>query len=358
MDRNKTAEGGLGWDRWEASHSRSWSRVGAVHGARGVGVSAGYPSWASRGSAGVVRGADRHTKRGMDAPWWSGAKRTVPTAPSYTASPGESNLHGDASARLHKRLRKDEAGGGISGVGERTRSQVKVVDEDECEEEEDEDEEADKRRLKAQYQEAVRQYPDREFEKIRAEEAEAEKALSFRPRCVLLIIAPGFSETDVCMSVRVLRSALIGIELVTASASTVVQGDSGITLHADAELEALQRAHEFGAVMIPGGNASFTETLCHDGRVLAILKEFNQRRRLVIGTGAGILALHRAGVLQGRKVAAPPEIRSQLPRACLGPLEGRVAEASEVADSLKDQLGEHAWAGDDMVATRVDGLPF
>lgn len=167
------------------------------------------------------------------------------------------------------------------------------------------------------------------------------------------VVAAGFSEVDVCVPVRVLRGALIGVEVAAVSSSALVQGGSGMCLQADTALEVLKNVHDFVAVVVPGGNASYCDIVGRDVRLRTILQEFDRRSKLVCGLGTGVLALRNARVLHGRKVAASPEVRSQLAAENLGPVCGA---ATSFADSmLQPLLGSAGWAGDDVVALRADG---
>jgi len=75
-------------------------------------------------------------------------------------------------------------------------------------------------------------------------------------------------QMDVCVTVRVLRKALIGVTLVSVSASTNIEGDAGITLTADTTLEHLHNVHEFACVIAPGGNTSYVAAVAHDRSLL------------------------------------------------------------------------------------------
>ena len=75
-------------------------------------------------------------------------------------------------------------------------------------------------------------------------------------------------QMDVCVTVRVLRKALIGVILVSVSASTNIEGDAGITLSADTTLQQLHNVHEFACVIAPGGNTSYVAAVAHDRSLL------------------------------------------------------------------------------------------
>ena len=102
-------------------------------------------------------------------------------------------------------------------------------------------------------------------------------------------------------------------------------GRAGITLTADVLLNDIEDALAFMGVVIPGGDMTFANTLRGDERVLALLEVFNRQQRLCCGMGEGSLVLKEAGVLYGRKYAAPPHLKGELPN-CTADVAVRVDE--------------------------------
>ena len=119
-------------------------------------------------------------------------------------------------------------------------------------------------------QKAVHEHPDVEFQKMKEEEEKEAREASRIPRALLMLIAPGFSEMDVSVPVRVLRTALIDVELVSLGVSRHVTGDAGMRMQADVLLAELSNVHEFCGVIVPGGNATFVKCLSRDRRVAII----------------------------------------------------------------------------------------
>ena len=283
------------------------------------------PHWA-RGS-GAGRGGMRGQWGHKDAGWWSGANRGVPT---YTPAGGPQFGREFLSApvHLHKRMREggwergakfEDRVGRDRGVEDEELgadgAEIAEVSEDDdgLRDEEEQEDGLDKQRLKAMYEAAAREYPDNEYEAMKKAEEEEELMERRLPRAVLMLVSDGVSEADVCVPVRVLRMALIEVEIVAVGSSLDVEGSSGIGLKADATLRDLGHVHEFLGIVVAGGNASHAACVAHDGRIHAMLKTFDSRRRLVCALGAGVLALKEASVLRGRKVAAPPAVRHRLP---------------------------------------------
>ena len=370
LGSNGTAVGGRGWAGVTRGRGGGTSPVGGWGVAQVArGTVAGLPSW-----AGGVAGAGGREGRGSRDAWWSGTKRSAPLAPSPIGSRYE-DVRGSSSGRFHKRGRpRDLIGrshereahrrfssdvqqerredGGAQDEGREVEEGAEDEAEEEAEEKAENDDEwggqggegsDDTARLRAMYEQAAREYPDFEYQKIKKEEEEKEKQERFLARTLLVLIAPGFSEMDVCVPVRVIRKALIDVCLVSVSSNTRLVGDSGIELRADTTLADLTQVHDFLGIMVPGGNTSYVEAVTHDRRVSAMIRDFYHREKLVCALGAGILALKAANVLYAHKVTAPPDIRPQLPAALLGPVTGRVQSIGPL--SLHEVLGKDGWAG-------------
>ena len=137
---------------------------------------------------------------------------------------------------LHKRLRElgpDEEGGSDGRARSRRHPDIEEVpeggtgdddmsgDDGEGADEEASEEGLDKARLKAMYEAAARAYPDTEYAEMKRAEEEEERMAQLLPRAVMLLVGDGVSEADVCVPVRVLRRALIQVEIVTTRLQTL-----------------------------------------------------------------------------------------------------------------------------------------
>jgi 4-methyl-5(b-hydroxyethyl)-thiazole monophosphate biosynthesis len=130
-------------------------------------------------------------------------------------------------------------------------------------------------------------------------------------RRVLVPLAEGFEEIEAVTVVDVLRRA--GVEVVVASlAPGPVRGAHGILLTADAELGRLDGA-TFDMLVLPGGQPG-TRNLAADARVLALVRQFAERKRTVAAICAAPVVLAEAGVLAGAgaRVTSHPGVRAQL----------------------------------------------
>jgi 4-methyl-5(b-hydroxyethyl)-thiazole monophosphate biosynthesis len=133
--------------------------------------------------------------------------------------------------------------------------------------------------------------------------------MSVEPPRVLVPLAEGAEELETVTIVDVLRRA--GAEVVLAGlAPGPVTCSRGVVLVPDATLDDLDPAG-FDAVVLPGG-AGGAQRLRDDPRVLALLRGAWETERVVAAVCAGPIALHAAGILEGRACTSHPSVRDAL----------------------------------------------
>jgi 4-methyl-5(b-hydroxyethyl)-thiazole monophosphate biosynthesis len=127
---------------------------------------------------------------------------------------------------------------------------------------------------------------------------------------VLIPLAPGCEELEAVTVIDILRRA--GIEVITAGLEPgPVKASRGTVLLPDAELdEVLHQA--FDMVALPGGMPG-SEYLKNDTRVIALLKSAEASGKYVAAICAAPMALHAAGLLQGKNATSFPGVLDQLP---------------------------------------------
>jgi len=127
---------------------------------------------------------------------------------------------------------------------------------------------------------------------------------------VLAILAEGFEEIEATAPIDLLRRA--GAEVVSAALADGIHvtGRSGITLHADTTLAAVEM-HDFDCVFLPGGPG--TSHLRADPRVRAIVLKQHAAGRWVTAICAAPAVLYDAGLLSGRRYTAHFSVASELP---------------------------------------------
>jgi 4-methyl-5(b-hydroxyethyl)-thiazole monophosphate biosynthesis len=132
---------------------------------------------------------------------------------------------------------------------------------------------------------------------------------------VLAILAEGFEEIEAVTPIDLLRRAGVEVTVASLAPGIHVTGRSGITLHADTPLAAVEAA-DFDGVLLPGGAG--VKHLRADPRVTAVVKRHAAAGRWVAAICAAPLVLHDAGLLAGRRYTAHPSTAAELPAALAG----------------------------------------
>jgi 4-methyl-5(b-hydroxyethyl)-thiazole monophosphate biosynthesis len=126
---------------------------------------------------------------------------------------------------------------------------------------------------------------------------------------VLVPLAPGCEEIEAVTVVDILRRA--GIEVITAGLEAgLVKASRGTVLVPDTELDQALR-QEYDMVVLPGGMPG-AEHLKNDPRIVALLQRMAATDRYVAAICAAPMALHAAGVLEGRRATSYPGVLDQL----------------------------------------------
>lgn len=115
----------------------------------------------------------------------------------------------------------------------------------------------------------------------------------------VILVAPGFEESETLTIADILRRAEISCEL--AGTMTEVTGSHGITVQCDRLIEKDVIACDM--VILPGGYES-TAALQKDPLVLEILREMAKKGKYVSAMCAAPLVLKEAGLLKGKKYTA------------------------------------------------------
>lgn len=127
---------------------------------------------------------------------------------------------------------------------------------------------------------------------------------------VLVPLAQGCEELEAVMVVDILRRA--GFEVITAGLSAgPVQASRGMVLVPDVELDVVLDA-AFDLVVLPGGMPG-SEHLKNDPRILALLQRMHAQGRYTAAICAAPMALHAAGLLEGRQATSFPGVLDTLP---------------------------------------------
>jgi 4-methyl-5(b-hydroxyethyl)-thiazole monophosphate biosynthesis len=127
---------------------------------------------------------------------------------------------------------------------------------------------------------------------------------------VLIPLAQGCEEIEAVTVIDLLRRAEVAV--VSASLTdTSVKASRGVMLLADTTLDqALQQ--NFDMVVLPGGMPG-SEHLKNDARIIALLQNMAAQGRYLAAICAAPMALHAAGLLEGKRVTSFPGVLDKLP---------------------------------------------
>jgi 4-methyl-5(b-hydroxyethyl)-thiazole monophosphate biosynthesis len=127
---------------------------------------------------------------------------------------------------------------------------------------------------------------------------------------VLIPLAQGCEELEAVTVADILRRA--GITVITAGLEPgAVRASRGMVLLPDATLdEAL--GTEFDMIVLPGGMPG-AEHLKNDARVIALLKSMAVAGKYTTAICAAPMALHAAGLLEGKRATSFPGVLDRLP---------------------------------------------
>lgn len=127
---------------------------------------------------------------------------------------------------------------------------------------------------------------------------------------VLVVIAEGFEEVEAVTPVDVLRRAGAEVTVASLGQGVHVTGRSGITLHADTTLAAVE-ASRFDCLLLPGGPA--VSLLRSDPRVLELVRRQDRSGGWIAAICAAPSVLLAAGIMEGRRFTAHPSISKEMP---------------------------------------------
>lgn len=131
---------------------------------------------------------------------------------------------------------------------------------------------------------------------------------------VILFLADGFEEVEALTTVDYLRRMDIKVDTVSIAENKNVKGAHDVVVLADKTIEELDPVASYDGVILPGGLPGATN-LRDDEKVINIIKEANEKEKLVAAICAGPIALERAGIIEGKKVTSYPGFGEELKSA-------------------------------------------
>lgn len=127
---------------------------------------------------------------------------------------------------------------------------------------------------------------------------------------VLLPLAAGCEEIEAVTVIDILRRA--GIEVITAGLTPgPVRASRGTLLVPDTTLDAALHS-SYDMVVLPGGMPG-SEHLKNDARIIALLKTMAVTGKFIAAICAAPMALHAAGLLEGKRATSFPGVLDRLP---------------------------------------------
>lgn len=121
---------------------------------------------------------------------------------------------------------------------------------------------------------------------------------------VLVLLADGFEEIEAITSIDLLRRAGIYVNLASITGKKEIRGSHDIVVLADSLLEEVD-GNEYEALVLPGGLPN-AYTLRDDKRVISLVKDFNEKGKILAAICAAPCVLQKAGVLKGKKATSYP----------------------------------------------------
>jgi 4-methyl-5(b-hydroxyethyl)-thiazole monophosphate biosynthesis len=127
---------------------------------------------------------------------------------------------------------------------------------------------------------------------------------------VLIPLAQGCEEIEAVTAIDILRRA--GIEVITAGLTAgPVRASRGTVLLPDTTLDDVMQ-HDFDMIVLPGGMPGSAH-LKNDARVIGLLQRLAASGKFVTAICAAPMALHAAGLLQGKRATSFPCVVDELP---------------------------------------------
>ncbi len=126
---------------------------------------------------------------------------------------------------------------------------------------------------------------------------------------VYIFLVDGFEEIEAITPIDLLRRAGIEVCTVGVNAKTVT-GAHGVSVQADIYEQGFSLPQDAVMVLLPGGAG--VEALLASDMVADVLKTAKQRDIYIAAICAAPLVLHKAGLLQGKRVTAFPSVQANL----------------------------------------------
>ncbi len=126
----------------------------------------------------------------------------------------------------------------------------------------------------------------------------------------LVPIANGFEEMEAVIIIDTLRRAEWDVTVAGLTAGTI-EAANGVKLVSDTPWDQINPA-DYDVLLLPGGFGG-TVALSEHAGVQQALRDFNEKGKWIGSICAAALALHAAGILEGKKFTCYPGVEQKLP---------------------------------------------
>lgn len=125
---------------------------------------------------------------------------------------------------------------------------------------------------------------------------------------IAVIFKDGYEEVEALTPVDILRRANVQVDMIGMD-SQQVKSSHQIVISMDKLFD--ESIYEYDGIILPGGLPGSTN-LRDDQRVIDLIKNFDENKKLVAAICAGPIALAKAGVLKDRVCTCSPGFEDQL----------------------------------------------
>lgn len=128
---------------------------------------------------------------------------------------------------------------------------------------------------------------------------------------VLVLFADGFEEIEALTVVDILRRGDVHVDSASVSDDIKVIGAHDISFLADTRLSEVSNPDRYDAIVIPGGQPG-SDNLSQDERVLTLLRDADNKNKVIAAICAGPLVLEAAGLTSTREGTSFPAVKDKL----------------------------------------------
>jgi len=126
----------------------------------------------------------------------------------------------------------------------------------------------------------------------------------------LVPIANGCEEMEAVIIIDTLRRAEWDVTVAGLAAGTI-EASRGVRLVPDTTWDQIN-PDDFDVLLLPGGFGG-TMALCEHAGVQQAIRDFNEKKKWIGSICAAALALHAAGILEGKRFTCYPGVEQKLP---------------------------------------------